>query len=228
MIDLLKEYVCHSVSEREVFQTAPGLRAKVDDEGKLLPFAGNTVVFLLDDDTKTALARLQDELYAQCGDLLAERLSPDTFHMTLHDLANGRPSLKLEQDMKRMASEAKPRLADCRGFDGRAIHMNADRTFNMAHTSVVLGLEPYNWLDSWAHLEGLYRYFQQVRELDYDLTPHITLAYYKPGVYSKEDAARLRAALGPVDLSVQLKMENLVLQNFTDMNHYETVPINSL
>lgn len=228
MINLLHDYIRRSVPEKEEFATAAGLRQKVDEKGALLPFAGNTVVFLLDDQTKKKLALLQDTLYEQCGDLLAERISPDTFHMTLHDLANGSPSPKLTAEMGRMAREAIPRLKECRRFDGRSIQMNATCTFNMAHTSVVLGLEPHNWLDSWAHLEGLYRYFQQVRELSYGLTPHITLAYYKPGIFSREAAARLGAALGPVELSLQLRMEDLVLQNFTDMNHYQTVSIDSL
>ena len=90
MLNLLYGYIENSLPEGKL-TTSPGLRAKVDDAGAFLPFEGNTVVFLLSDEEKAALSVLQDSLYATASHLLAQRLSPDTFHMTLHDLANGAP-----------------------------------------------------------------------------------------------------------------------------------------
>jgi hypothetical protein len=62
-----------------------------------------------------------------------------------------------------------------------------------------------------------------VVHLGYALTPHITMAYFKPGTYSQEQVRRLSQALTEVDLEITLRPEDLVLQNFADMNHYETV-----
>jgi hypothetical protein len=99
MLNFLYGYIENSLPEGKL-TTSPGLRAKVDDAGAFLPFVGNTVVFLLSDEEKAALSVLQDSLYAAAGHLLAQRLSPDTFHMTLHDLANGAPGEKTQAWMQ--------------------------------------------------------------------------------------------------------------------------------
>lgn len=216
MLQTLKDYVPHSVPEP--LETASGLWEKVSAEGKLLPFPGNTVVFLLDEDTKQALRSLQDALYASCGDLLAEHLIPDTFHMTLHDLANGVLLSRREE----MAAHAKAILDEIRSRPAAPIPMKATWCFNMVNTSIVLGLEPANQ-EAWQSLDGLYLQFQQVRHLPYALTPHITLAYFRPGCYCGAQTQRLREALRPVELDVQLQLSNLVLQDFDHMNAYKTV-----
>ncbi|MBR3993198.1 MAG: hypothetical protein IKI92_04965 [Anaerotignum sp.] len=116
MINILEDYIWRSIPD-ETFHTNQNLRKKADESGKILPYKGNTVVFLL------------DELYCALQDV------------------------------------------------------------------VPLG----------------------------DLCPHITLAYYCPGTYTREDAEQLRAALHPVERQVTLRIEDLVIQNFEDMNHYETI-----
>lgn len=216
MINTLTDFIPNSVPE--ILETAAMLRQKADPEGNLLPFPGNTVVFLLDDKTKQMLSALQDTLYERCGDLLSARLSPDTFHMTLHDLANGAILSQREE----MADHAKSILDDIRSRPSASIPMKATWSFNMVNTSIVLGLEPATDA-AWEQLDALYLRFQQVRNLPYALTPHITLAYFRPGHYFADQTDRLRAALGPVELEVQLEIGNLVLQNFDHMNAYETV-----
>ena len=62
-----------------------------------------------------------------------------------------------------------------------------------------------------------------VVNLGYAMTPHITMAYFLPGTYSSEQVQQLSAVLRNVDLDITLDMKNLVLQEFFDMNHYETV-----
>ena len=216
MINTLNDYYQNSVPE--VLETSAGLREKVNSEGSLLPFPGNTVVFLLDGDTKDAIRSIQDFLQEHCGSLLAQRLDPDTFHMTLHDLANG-PVLHQRGEM---AAQAKTILDMIRATPAAPIPMTATWSFNMVNTSIVLGLEPAT-KDAWNRLDDLYMQFQQVRNLPYALTPHITLAYFRPGCYGPEQTARLRAALGPIDLTMELQLSELVLQEFADMNHYTTI-----
>lgn len=216
MLNILYDHFPHSVSE--YLETAPGLLAKVSPQGQLLPFSGNTVVFLLRQETKQRLQQIQTRLHQQCGEILAQPLAPDTFHMTLHDLANG----DLLSRQEEMAAQARKCLDELRAADLPAIPMQATWTFNMVNTSIVLGLEPAVE-EAWQQLSGLYLHFQQVRNLPYALTPHITMAYFRPGCYGPEQTALLRDALGPVDLTVELQPSDLVLQNFADMNTYTTV-----
>lgn len=214
MINILSDYYPHSIPE--VLSTSAGLKEKVDATGKLLPFQGNTVVFLLDENTKVGLQSVQARLHEMCGHMLAEPLQRSTFHMTLHDLANG----ELLPQRLQMAQQAKLALDEIRGLALPSIPMRATWTFNMVSTSIVLGLEPANE-NAWSQLDRLYERFQKVRPLGYALTPHITMAYFRPGVY--EDTAVLRQAVGPVELEVELDMGKLVLQDFDHMNAYHTV-----
>jgi len=231
LIDPLWRYIGCSIKPDELFTTSAGLQEKVDSQGHLKPYYGNTAVFLLDETTKWELLKIQEELYQKSGDILADKLSPATFHMTLHDLANG-PILdgSLQSQMKEM--EAKARLALTRWSDQRPIRMKATWMFNMVNTSIVLGLEPTDEDESYWRLGQLYWQFQGIKPLGYAMTPHITLAYFKPGVYGKKDEEdwkgeeqlrRLAKAMRPVNLSVSLQMKDLVLQEFTDMNHYRTI-----
>ena len=90
MLNTLDDYIWRSLPEDGDFCTNPGLTAKVDADGRILPYAGNTTVFLVDEAAKLRLAQLQDGLYAAAPELLAERLRPETFHMTLHSLEDAR------------------------------------------------------------------------------------------------------------------------------------------
>ena len=224
MIDVLFPYCTDSVPERLI--TAPGLADKVDDGGKLRPYPGNTVVFLLDDGTKRHLAELQDGLYDVLGGekgMLAEWLDPSTFHMTLHDLAN--PSLGLDWTGQKACMEGQARqiLREIRTSEPQSLRMCATYTFQMVRTSIVLGLEPAD-SGTAEKLDALYERFHGVRRLGYALTPHITLAYFVPGDYAGELVTKLRKALGPVrDYEVVLDTRRLVLQEFLHMNCYATI-----
>lgn len=99
--------------------------------------------------------------------------------------------------------------------------MKATWLFNMVNTSIVLGLAPADG-DSWRRLEEMYLALESVVPLGYALTPHITMAYFKPGTYSQYDLDFLRKALCPIELDVPLGLDALFYQEFADMNHYRT------
>ena len=221
MINTLEDYICQSMPQWGDFTTNPNLRKKVDEEGNLLPFVGNTVVFLLDDDTKEKLRQLQDSLYQAAPDMLAKPLQMSTFHMTLHDLANGTPGQPGLDDYMRYTQEKVSQILP--GWkDAAPLRMKTTWLFNMVNTSIVLGLKPADE-ESWRRLDEMYTALEDVVRLCYALTPHITMGYFLAGTYSSEQVQRLSVALRNVDLEITLDMKNLVLQNFTDMNHYETV-----
>ena len=221
MINTLDDYISRSLPLWGDFTTNPNLRKKVDEGGNLLPFVGNTVVFLLDEDTKEKLRQLQEELYQAAPDMLAQPLQMSTFHMTLHDLANGTPDQPGLQDYMRYTQERVSQILP--GWkDTPPLRMKTTWLFNMVNTSIVLGLKPADE-KSWHRLDEMYTTLEDVVHLGYALTPHITMAYFLPGTYSSEQVQRLSVALRNVDLEITLDMKNLVLQEFHDMNHYETI-----
>lgn len=221
MINTLDDYISRSIPEGCDFATNPNLAKKVDRSGRMLPYKGNTVVFLLDDEIRRKLNTFQISLYDAAPEMLAESLEPDTFHMTLHDLANGMPDQTgLDERMAAAEERARPMLAQWK--HEAPICMKATWLFNMVNTSIVLGLAPADE-GGRQRLCEMYTRLESVAPLGYALTPHITMAYFKPGTYSSQQAGRLSAALKKVELDVTLHMENLVLQDFTDMNNYYTI-----
>ena len=218
MINILTEYIERSLPNQRDFSTNPNLTMKVDRAGKFLPFYGNTVVFDLSDRTKLTIRDLQEELYRSAGWMLSQKLDPATFHMTLHDLVNG-PDLneELQNRMDLAEGKVKAILENWKGLP--PLRMTTTWLFNMVNTSIVLGLAPAGE-DSWHRLDEMYTALEAVVPLGYALTPHITMAYFKPGIYTQYDLNYLRQVLHPVELDVELAMGNLAYQEFKDMNHY--------
>ncbi|MCI5900273.1 MAG: hypothetical protein MRZ69_08005 [Lachnospiraceae bacterium] len=158
-----------------------------------------------------------------CAEMLAEPLVCDTFHITLHDLANGMRSQELQEKIENSEYHAKQLLGEIKAEDSHRIKLRSTFLFNMMNTSVVLGFAPAEE-ESCYRLMSLYERFQSVINLSYPLTPHITMAYYKPGRYGTAQLDRLREVIRYVDelgrIELELNAENLAYQCFTDMNHY--------
>lgn len=221
MIDLLDDYVWRSLPMQSDFRTNPKLRKKVSEQGKILPFYGNTIVFDLDEDTKMSLRCLQEELYRKAGWMLAQKLDSETFHMTLHDLVSASELTEdLQYWMKEAKVKVKPILESWK--EQPPLRMKATWLFNMVNTSIVLGLAPADE-KTWHRLDEMYMELDSEVHLGYALTPHITMAYFKPDTYTQYDLNYLRQALHPVELAIELRLENLFYQEFSDMNHYKTV-----
>ena len=221
MLNLLKDYISDSLPESN-FTTAPALLQKVDAYGSFLEFYGNTLVFLLDDTVMAQLAALQRQLYEAAPQMLAQPIDPAAFHMTLHDLINSTEDTPaLRQRMHQVKAEIVPILTKWRGE--APLHLRGTWLFNMVNTSIVLGLEPADQASA-ARLGDMYACIENVVPLGYALTPHITLAYFRPGTYDNALLGKLKQVLRPVQLEVTLTMDKLVLQEFTDMNHYVTIP----
>lgn len=236
------------LNEQGNFVTNPNLPKKVGADGKMRPFVGNTVVFApdfaRDEQAGEALAGLEnirELLYKvpRIRRMFAERLETGTFHMTLHDLENGVPGedVFLEERTCSTGRAAKSVLQRIKQEDDRVIEMRASRLFNMMNTSVVLGLEPCTEADC-EKLMGLYREFQAVKHLAYPLTPHITMAYYRPGEYDGETAGLLQMLFDLVnsafndeaggeeraELKFRFTLNDLKYQRFRHMNDYYEVP----
>lgn len=72
----------------------------------------------------------------------------------------------------------------------------------------------------------MYGKMQEAVFLPYPLTPHVTLTYYRPGRYSQKKVKKLEETfrmLSSERFLLNLRTENLVYQEFSDMNHYRSV-----
>lgn len=221
MLNLLKDYISESLPEG-TFTTNRNLVQKVDLRGNFLEYYGNTLVFLLDDALKMCLADIQRRLYAAAPQMLAQPIDEITFHMTLHDLVNGSEDTPdLRRRMYQVKAEVLPMLGKWRSDP--PLHLRGTWLFNMVNTSIVLGLEPIDKTDA-TRLDEMYACLESIVPLGYTLTPHITLGYFRPGTYDAATVKALKKVLTPVPQEVTFSMEQLVLQEFTDMNHYVTIP----
>ena len=88
MISLLEGYIQDSLPYGEDLFTHPSLTNKVDQNGRIIPYHGNTTVFLLSEDTKTQVAQLQDRLYRAAQAVVGEEnIFPNTRSMGGEDFA---------------------------------------------------------------------------------------------------------------------------------------------
>ena len=103
--------------------------------------------------------------------------------------------------------------------------MKSKYIFNMVNTSLVLGLFPVNE-EEYDKLMKLYSLFDEVKELSYPLTPHITLAYYNVNGFPVESAKKLESVvreLNACELEIELDVRDLYYQKFRSMNDYVNI-----
>lgn len=207
-------------SLQSALTTKPLLTEKVAPDGALRPFFGNTMIFDLPQDVQLQITRMQLMLHHRCGYMLAEPLAPATLHMTLHDLLNGVDAFALAEPVHRTGLQAKAILASMREENLLPVHLTSTLAFNMTNGSVALGFAPDTEADC-AVIMGMHARFQDVVALNYPLTPHVTLAYYKPGTYDTAALADALAAINALEkVHITADVRRLHYYRFTDMNTY--------
>lgn len=224
MLNIVNESVRDSLPSDGVFKHNLKLEEKVSYCGNFLPFWGNTVVFTLDDATKQKLKTLQDVLYAAAPDILAQPIDPGTFHMTLHDLTAymGHPRVD-DFEYLRTTAAACTLVEQWRGQ--KPLQMRCGWVFNMVNTSMVVSLYPNDHY-TYLKLVEMYGALQQVVQLPYKLCPHITLAYFRPGIMVENQVKALKELIrSHGEIIFDLPMEALQVQRFTDMNHYKPIKL---
>ncbi len=218
----------NSFEKREVFygndyfHGNPSIAQKVNRENRFQPFYGDTMVFDLDCDTKEKIAKIVEKLYANVPECFCEKLVANTFHMTLHDLSNS----SVLQDVAAEVFENELKVVEIiKGIQPQTIRMKSKYIFNMVGTSLVMGLYPATEED-YVKLMTLYEKFNEVKHLNYPLTPHITLAYYNVHGFSAEAARKLEALVYEMngeELEVNIDTECLYYQKFVSMNDYRNI-----
>ncbi|MBQ3156914.1 MAG: hypothetical protein IJB81_08325 [Clostridia bacterium] len=203
--------------------TKPLLTEKIGPDGRMLPFFGNTMIYDLPQAAKLAIARRQLLLHHRCAGMLAEPITPATLHLTLHDLLNGTDAAALAAPVRKTGEQARALLAQLRAEHLPPVHLTSTAAFNMVNGSVALGFTPDTETDC-AAIMNLHARFQEIVALSYPLTPHVTLAYYRPGCHDNAAVAALRGALEAINalppVQLTLDLQSLFYCTFTDMNTY--------
>lgn len=201
-------------------RTAAGLTQKVAPDGSFLPFFGDTMIFSLEEPMLRWLAGLQEALYTVAGPCLAERIAPETFHITLHDLLN-QPG-RMPEGAARNRPAALEALWAAREQYPPVVAVRSRCLFSMVGASIVMGFEPAEEADC-AALMALHERFQAIVPLGYPLTLHVTLAYYKPGTYGEDVLQGLRQAMARSGREGQvwpLRLDALHYATFASMARY--------
>ncbi len=209
--------------QRTGFDTHPALSQKVNEKGNLLAFYGDTILFTLDTASVQMLSYIQNELYQTAASVLAKPLSPSEFHLTLHDLSNGPSRSSL---MAAMSENAARYMEICQTLQAeglpRQIHLRFTHVFHMVNTSIAAGYVPAAE-EEYNILMRLYELFDEIRPLPYPLTPHITLAYYRPGYVGEKEVTALSKIcriLSQEKTELILDISRLYYAEFMDMDHY--------
>ncbi|BFL46564.1 hypothetical protein [Lactonifactor longoviformis] len=219
----IRELERYNLADRtQDLRTNVKLKDKVRDNGSFCPFYGDTVSFLLEDKIRCRLKEVQQILYASAPGVLAEPLREETFHMTLHDLTSGTERGRIKEKTQSNENKVRRIFRSLEGEHPKNIQMISSYLFNMVNSSLVWILLPWGKED-YQELMELYQRFQEIAALDYPFTPHITLAYYRPGSYSGrqlESLALMMQELNKERLYINLNLNSLVYCTFSDMNHY--------
>ena len=203
------------------FSVNPLLAQKVDSTNKFKKFYGDTVVFGLDEDIKARLCDYVDILYHSAPQCFCERLTPTTFHMTLHDLDNCAFLGDVEKTLSNNRIKVAEKIEEFKKFKGTEIRLKGKYIFNMVNTSLVLGLYPIDE-DNYRKLMQMYSILDGVKKLSYPFTPHITLAYYNFNGFDSRAADKLDNAVTRINdaLDFNITLRDLYYQKFVSMNNY--------
>ena len=213
--------------ESDEFKGTPSLKKKLNQDNTFRDFFGDTIAFGLDKKVKDRLAEWVDRLYREVPECFGERLMPDTFHMTLHDLSASGSLTNVVADVFVNELKVREKIKGIRPVE--IIRMKSTYIFNMTDTSLVLGLIPAD-AEEYGKLMELYQAFDEVKKLDYPMTPHITLAYFSRLGFDAEAAGKLKQLVNKWneeelkgEMEVFLNCRSLYYQKFSSMNDYVNV-----
>lgn len=204
------------------FKGNPSISQKVNKDNKFRSFYGDTIVFEIDSNIKEKIAEYVDLLYQSASECFCEKLAPNTFHVTLHDLSNSPTLREVAEEMVENELKVIEQMRELQKYRNTKIKMKSKYIFNMVDTSLVLGLYPADEKE-YLRLMELYFIFDKVKKLNYPLTPHITLAYYNIYGFDKQAAGILEDTVNQLnnnEIEIELDVNNLYYQKFKNMNEY--------
>jgi len=232
-IDLVMEKHQKNMNERPSEWVIPErLPDKVSADGRMNDFFGATTVIKLSDRDRHACEAVQRKLVELAGDMLVE-LIPDTFHLTIHSLSNFYNVSKNNEEIQRSidAIDSKIKAEFRRIYDkykNATIKMRSLGASTNWRDVVSIKFVPCNE-DDYELLMDLYKRIDAIFPLPDFFNPHVSLAYFKPQIYSYEKIAMLYDGLRVLDqpssFEIDLAIENFVYQYHYHMNDYKDIPI---
>lgn len=204
------------------FDCNPSMSHKVDKNNTFKSFYGDTVVFELDDSVKAKLAEYTNLLHGNTPQCFCERLVANTFHVTLHDLSNSTVLRDIGEDVFNNELKIIEKKSELQKHKNVKIKMKSNYIFNMVSTSLCLGLFPADDAE-YQKLMELYYIFDDIKNLGYPLTPHITLSYYNINGFDTKSARILESTVNELNknqFELELNINKLYYQKFTNMNNY--------
>lgn len=214
------------------WKIVPGLTNKVNSEGEYISFYGDTTVFPMDKETILKATKFQDCLWEKIPDLLAKKLKPGFFHITLHDLNNEHDSSKNRDELEIAVEETNKKVGkifkEIRNYvennpESRYIEVDSVGIFGGV-VGLSIGFIPSSAKD-YRLLMNLHNLLDEVLYLEKYLRIHLSLNYLKPIMFSTHDIKRLIEAVNDFDEKIHVKIDilDLAYQTFTDMNAYKTI-----
>lgn len=195
---------------------------KVKEDNSFRSFFGDTVVFDFDEDVKERVSEMIEELYEIVPECFCEKIKKETIHITLHDLSNSPIKSEVENQMK-INEEQLQAIVNI--FSSDVIRMKTNFVINMVDVSLVLAAKPASEED-YNNLMKYYKIIDEVKPLNYNFTPHITLAYYNRNGFDKIAAQKLKKVVEKMNESCfefSLNTNKLLYQHFYSMNDYENI-----
>lgn len=220
------------IKDQRKWEIVPGLTNKVNFEGEYTPFYGDTTVFPMDKETIIKATEIQDYLWEKIPDLLARKLKPGFFHITLHDLNNEHDSSKSRKELEIAVEGTKQKVGKVFKKIRNYIENNPENRFididSIGIFGGVVGLSigflPSSEKD-YRLLMNLHALLDEVLYLNKYLRIHLSLNYLKPFMFSKNDIERLVETVNNFHEKIHVKIDilDLAYQIFTDMNVYKTI-----
>jgi len=203
------------------------LKAKVNEDGRFKEFVGDTVVIPLLKEDIEIMEKFQIPFYERYEEILAEKIDPKTFHVTIHDLSNPYNALgNLEDNISRNERMCKEIFKEFQEFKNKSIELEVVGLVG-GKVAIGLGFVPTTE-EGFELLKYLHEVFEKVVKLDYPFHPHVTLFYFKPIDPPSDLMSSFGKTLREIGekakgTKIRLKLSALAYQRFTDMNHYETI-----
>lgn len=208
----INRFVWNSLPTEGELWVNDAVRRKYANCGVPKEFYGNTVVFPLENETSLAkkmidfVAEIQDglneirETYKdnQKEAYLADPLDKESYHITLHDLVSYADYQMAKGRIAYTEERALYILNKLKKMDIPPIKMEPVSLYNMNGTSLVLGFQAVSEEDH-DNLMMLYEMFQPVVPLEYALTPHVTLSYFRYGKHKVEKLEPLQRLIEKVN-----------------------------
>ena len=145
--------------------------------------------------------------------------------MTMHDLTSSNSKEEINEELDNNLIKLKEAIKEMPILEQK-IKMRTNFITDFGHVNLVLALCPINEEED-MKLMKIRSIIDKVKKLDYEFTPHVTLAYFNSKGFDVESVKKLVRIVRDLNkkenFEVILDTKNLYYQRFTDMNCYENV-----